>query len=957
MESEASSRPDVGQIRLPTVVDSVPLFQRQVSSNSSGTSGTEKKHSRSQSWFQKIELEQMLDPERFLRRAQTPPLSPVGGVDATAGRGFHKRMGSTSSHAPINISVSGGEERGSDDLSKTTGGHNNKAVNGTSPNKKDEWCGLNLSLNTQSDNTVTSLRMLSTMSAFPELPRLYLPSATSKRTEQRLGLSPRGDRHTRTEMAASPSSRSGRKGGFGGGSKTARRHHSPLGMNLGRRMKSGAGVSYKTSLMRSGVSSSSSPSSPSNKSSSSSRRRSGNRRTQSPDSDTMNPNGFSLFERQLDLLHTTCSSLYRLRCKINETPISRDAEDKFIYQLQANWKKQNMSFRGCTLPSSALPVILTFLDEAERLSRSVAIKSLDLSENGFDDEALVLLGKYLETHHTITNITYCSNHTTSTGFVSFFQSLARNKSVETLNFSCNAATSMLIGDTGLKQLAQTLLCGVNLRKLRMRNVGLQLVHTRVLRLFGRAISGSAGMRTLDLCRSRFSPMQINALFSGLNEHANECILETIVLRDSTIGDLGAVGISEFIRAAPVLENVDVSNGGISLIGFVMLSDGVGANLSMRRLLMDGNDLSGAPLSKRYLKPTDDPEYDKIEQLIATRKLRDVCVALSFCCGSLEKLSMKQCRLSTRLLRDLSAVLKQSTTIQHLNFAYNNIDDTAAEYIAQMISEVRTLRYLDLSMNRIGDEGGSLIAHALYRNKRVSEVFLSSNEMRGKAARVLVNTLSSCHDIHTCTTDGNHIEFEDQLSLNEVSAANRRRHQRNTEALRNNTLLKLRDEELALINTTALLQQSASTHSDVTDKFSDVSTYVSNKKKRETAQTGMFDKALQDLVMRRRVVAKLTTQFETMAQTRKKALSQQLKDTEKKLDQEVQNRRHAARDFEKFRANALIGMDDIGRMQAVLHHKERKVTTIKEEIGEELNNAQEFLDLLLLSLEKQTAASS
>ncbi|KAF8957929.1 hypothetical protein BGZ46_002072, partial [Entomortierella lignicola] len=220
---------------------------------------------------------------------------------------------------------------------------------------------------------------------------------------------------------------------------------------------------------------------------------------------------------------------------------------------------------------------------------------------------------------------------------------------------------------------------------------------------------SLGMNATPISASDFRVL--------VNSLKIDSILTTLDLQNNSLGNRGAVALSEALKTNTVLVALDLRNNLIETEGTVALTEALKINTTLTTL-----DLRRNPV------------------------------------GRLGALA-------------LSDVLETNTTLTSLNLWFNSIGKTASLAISSALKTDTNLTILNLVGNSIGNEGSMALSKALYTNSTLAILYLQNNSIEQEGAIALSEALKVNTTLTTLDLRRNPIGRRGALALAEALEIN------------------------------------------------------------------------------------------------------------------------------------------------------------------------------------------
>lgn len=554
------------------------------------------------------------------------------------------------------------------------------------------------------------------------------------------------------------------------------------------------------------------------------------------------------------------------------------------------------------------------------------------------------------------------------GFASVLRALVGNKTLATLSLaSTGTRGTMRCGYEGCDAAAALLLSeGSALRRLRLRNCGVGLSWRGVERL-AEGLAGARSLLSLDLGKNGLGRAALRRLLQALRENA---VLETLSLRGNPAGSLAATEIAEFLGGADVgsrsrLSSLDLGFCGLSVSAFALLTHALGHNRHLRRLTLDGNPLGGVPghallfaeaqRSRAGDRITEECIAD-FEELLRERSVDDAVVSpvLGLNRG-LEALSLARCGVGDRLARDLAAVLSGGSVAQ-LVLARNAItDDGAAEIAVWAGADGSALVELDLSFNRVGEHGGALLAAAARRAPSLTRLDVEHNELGPRAGAALHNAAMHNGSLTALACRHNGMPFDLVKKIRAATADNRSALEQFGQEATQHEVEQLRAAEERLRVTKEQVHSSAEHDVRLETRLASLGSDVARAQEQEDAALREAKSRLAAARADRERTERTLRDWDGEAAAEERRLAAEEEATrarvaretalQKRLQQDLADARIAA---ENDRRNEQFGLDEIGRLRAILRSQGRRAAEARDEAALERQRLESLLRALELA---------
>jgi len=193
----------------------------------------------------------------------------------------------------------------------------------------------------------------------------------------------------------------------------------------------------------------------------------------------------------------------------------------------------------------------------------------------------------------------------------------------------------------------------------------------------------------------------------------------VSLGQNSIGDDGAVSLSDVLARCLLLKRIDLSFNRIGSRGAIALS----------RIFTHCVSISEVVLSQN-------PFGDEGGCALATAFQR--CSA-----PTLELLELSSCELSSSCMREFGSAIQAQSKMISLDLSRNNIDSSGAECISQSLLIHVCIENVELSNNHIGDDGIVAISQCLSSsNLSIKRIGLNNNNVTTSGAAQFLSLLHS-----------------------------------------------------------------------------------------------------------------------------------------------------------------------------------------------------------------------
>ena len=256
---------------------------------------------------------------------------------------------------------------------------------------------------------------------------------------------------------------------------------------------------------------------------------------------------------------------------------------------------------------------------------------------------------------------------------------------------------------------------------------------------------------------------------ALAEGLKCCInLQTLNLSSNSIGSDGAVALAEGLKYCTNLQTLILRNDSIGLDGAVALAEGLKCCINLQTLNLSSNSIGsdGAVALAEGLKYCTNLQT---LNLSSNSIGLDGAVALTEglkCCTILQTLNLSYNSIGSDGAVALAEGLKCCTNLQTLNLSWNSIGSDGAVALAEGLKYCTNLQTLDLSSNSIGLDGAVALAEGIYYCTNLQTLDLSFNYIGSDGAVALAEGLKYCTNLQTLNLSSNSIGLDGAVALAE-----------------------------------------------------------------------------------------------------------------------------------------------------------------------------------------------
>ncbi|KAI8599884.1 hypothetical protein EDD21DRAFT_432081 [Dissophora ornata] len=261
------------------------------------------------------------------------------------------------------------------------------------------------------------------------------------------------------------------------------------------------------------------------------------------------------------------------------------------------------------------------------------------------------------------------------------------------------------------------------------------------RIFANSLKTNTTLTTLDLRGNSIGNEGALALSEALKTNTT---LTTLNLWMNSIGKEGALALSETLKTNTTLTTLDLEGNSIGNQGALALSKALKTNTTLTTLNLAGNSI-GKEGALELL------EALKTNTTLTTLNVRDNSIGKEGALALLETLetntTLANLDLQSNLIENegalaLSEALKTNTTLTTLNLLNNLIGKEGALALSDAVKTNITLTTLDLEGNSIGNEGALALSKALKTNTALTTLKLYRNSIGKEGALALSEALKT-----------------------------------------------------------------------------------------------------------------------------------------------------------------------------------------------------------------------
>ena len=381
------------------------------------------------------------------------------------------------------------------------------------------------------------------------------------------------------------------------------------------------------------------------------------------------------------------------------------------------------------------------------MNNNVAVQSLNLSDNDFNDDDAERIAGVLVNNNTLKELNFSRNKITTKGAVAISDCVQKNVKLQHLIISWN-------------------------------NHSINTDH-----------------QTIDFSRRSANDTDVQIVTNIL------CKNETVTKLDlshNKISDKGAKSICMCIESNKSLKEIDISGNKFSTAGLEKILDAVQINLTIQKFSISHYKISDDRVLaiSEYLKNNSTLQelnishikissgmISKTLQMNTALQIFDIshynitaegAIAISECLknnNTLQKLYISYNQVSDNSIIIISKALQTNTMLQVLVISHNKITDEGAAAISECLKNNNTLQEFDISYNEVSDNGIAKISKALQINTTLQILLISHNNISDDRVVAVGKTLQSHYKDYSIVTTNKEIINEDHIKNSALQKLN------------------------------------------------------------------------------------------------------------------------------------------------------------------------------------------
>ncbi|KAM9973799.1 hypothetical protein ACTFIW_010932 [Dictyostelium discoideum] len=372
------------------------------------------------------------------------------------------------------------------------------------------------------------------------------------------------------------------------------------------------------------------------------------------------------------------------------------------------------------------------------LGKNKSLKSLNLSRNLIDNQAVEYIAFGLSLNRSILNIDLSCNRIGDQGAKLLSKSIAYNENtmINTLNLSSNC-----IEDSGASSFSDII---INNKTLTQLDLSINWINSNGI---------------IQLSKS------FEVLSSSSSSSSSNCVspITSIDFSCNTICHRGAKYIGSFLKNSNI-KYLNLFSNNLEALGAIKLAKSfslINDNINLTQLDLSSNSLGNYGVSVLA------------NQLIKNKTIKSISLSQSLI-TSIESSNIQSTTNPSSPTTDdknisivvsdgvlsLVKLIKENNVIEFIDLSYNSIGAIGAKEISFALKSNKTITNLDLSCNSIGDIGATSIANQVFPfNNILSRLSLYNNKISSVGAKSIVDNLIKNHTLFTINLLANNIDNE------------------------------------------------------------------------------------------------------------------------------------------------------------------------------------------------------
>ena len=446
---------------------------------------------------------------------------------------------------------------------------------------------------------------------------------------------------------------------------------------------------------------------------------------------------------------------------ISSNDIQVDGAKAMAKALHENQKLQTLNISSNDIQVDGAKAM------AEALHENKALQYLDISNNNILDNGVIAISECIKKNSKLRELVISGNNISSKGAKHIAEVVKINTTLRNLDISNNK-----ISNDGVKFISDRLKHNYTLKELNLSEN--EITNEGIIEL-SEAIRMNMTLLKLNISKNWITIDGILDFLETINN--GKCVIQSLNITHNNVTKSGLIKIEQSIKklSFPLEvfaswneikdENAAVLKSAIKCLSYNSYNDSFECsdikedewplhNISsvedrtefLCDCLKEDNTLQELNLAYNNITNEGAKNIKKIAEAIRVTK-------------TLQKLSLRENKLSDDEVAAISYSLNSNVSLQELNLTRNNITDEGAKKIAKAIQENETLQTLNLSYNNISDDGAEAISYSLEINVSLQELNLTRNNITDEGAKKIAKAIQVTKTLRKLNLNENQI-FDD-----------------------------------------------------------------------------------------------------------------------------------------------------------------------------------------------------
>ena len=378
---------------------------------------------------------------------------------------------------------------------------------------------------------------------------------------------------------------------------------------------------------------------------------------------------------------------------------------------------------------------------------NVAVQSLNLSDNDFNDDDAERIAGVLVNNNTLKELNFSRNKITTKGAVAISDCVQKNVKLQHLIISWN--------NHSINTDHQT----IDFSRRSANDTDVQIV-TNIL-------CKNETVTKLDLSHNRISDKGAKSICMCIESNKS---LKEIDISGNKFSTAGLEKILDAVQINLTIQKFSISHYKISDDRVLAISEYLKNNSTLQELNISHIKISSGMISKTLQMNTALQIFDISHYNITA----EGAIAISECLknnNTLQKLYISYNQVSDNSIIIISKALQTNTMLQVLVISHNKITDEGAVAISECLKNNNTLQEFDISYNEVSDNGIAKISKALQINTTLQILLISHNNICDDRVVAIGKTLQSHYKDYSIVTTNKEIINEDHIKNSALQKLN------------------------------------------------------------------------------------------------------------------------------------------------------------------------------------------